>query len=162
MRGLEIIWKLYPPFFHFCKPPSHANLEKGPSHPPKGTFAPIGLQRKLKRLDQDASGASSWGKIGKWPSSFLLSYYYDYGGSTRTCCPQTKGRSAFCPLCLGTFLSKSYWRWLHTRNPLPSLRKRYFLECLVTRVLRRARVSSFQAILLLLKSQNVRNVMDGK
>ena len=149
-------------FFQFSKPSSHANLEKGPSHPPKGTFAQIGLHRKLKRLDQDASGASRSWKIGKWPSSFLLSYYYDYRGSTRTCCPQTKGWLVFCQLSLSTFLSKSYWRWLQTRNPLLGPRKRYFLECLVTRVLRRARVSSFQALLLLLKSQKVRKVMDGK
>ena len=142
-------------------PPSHANLEKGP-HPRKGTFAPNGLHRKLKRLDQDASGASRSGKIGKWPSSFLPSHYYNYGGSTRTCCPQTKGRLVFCPLCLSTFLSKSYWRWLQTRNPLSSPRKRYFLEFLVTRVLRRARVSSFQAFLLLLKSKKIRKVLEKR
>ena len=102
------------------------------------------------------------GKLASDPVPFSLSYYYDYGGSTRTCCPQTKGRLVYCQLCLSTFLSKSYWRWLQTRIPLSSPRKRYFLECLVTRVLRRARVSSFQAFLLLLKSQKIRKVMDGK
>ena len=57
-------------FFQFSKPSSHANLEKGPSHPPKGTFAPIGLHRKLKRLDQDASGASRSGKLASDPVPF--------------------------------------------------------------------------------------------
>ena len=102
------------------------------------------------------------GKLASDPVPFSLSHYYDYGGSTRTCCPQTKGWLVFCQLCLSTFLSKSYWRWLQTRNPLSSPRKRYFLECLVTRVLRRARVSSFQAFLLLLKSQKVRKVMNKR
>ena len=102
------------------------------------------------------------GKLASDPVPFSLSHYYDYGGSTRTCCPQTIGWLVFCQLCLSTFLSKSYWRWLQTRNPLLGPRKRYFLECLVTRVLRRARVSSFQAFLLLLKSQKVRKAMNKR
>ena len=78
-------------FFQFSKPSSHANLEKGPSHQRKGTFAPIGLHRKLKGLDQDAREHQAQGKLASDPVPFSPSHYYDYGGSTRTCCPQTKG-----------------------------------------------------------------------